>query len=99
MSALADSLKSRCVLAEVGDAIVLFGFVRHARQMLCKNPGTAELLGFLQALRDRGYGLNNTLRGTKNWVDVALVTLFKTREDQAVGRVILESFDWSKPKS
>jgi MoxR-like ATPase len=83
----------------VGDVIMLFGFVRHARQRLRKNPGTAELLGFLQALRDRGYGPDTTLRGTKDWVDIAQVTLFKTREDQTIGRVILESFDWSKPKS
>jgi MoxR-like ATPase len=83
----------------VGDAITLFGFVRHPRQRLRKNPGTAELLGFLQALRDRGYGPDSTLRGTKDWVDIAQVTLFKTREDQAVGRMLLESFDWPKPKS
>jgi transposase, IS5 family len=42
-----------------------------------KNPGTVELLGFLQALRDRGYSPDKTLRGTKDWIDIAQVTLFK----------------------
>ena len=51
-----------------------------------KNPGTVELLGFLQALRDRRYSPDKTLRGTKDWIDIAQVTLFKgsgCRQDDA----------------
>lgn len=83
----------------LGDALTLFAFVRSPRQRLRKNPGSAELLNFLLALRDRGYGPADSLRGSKDWLDTAQSTLFKTQEDQVAGRAALAQFDWQRPRS
>lgn len=50
---------------------------------LRKKPATAELLGFIHALRAAGLGFADGLRQLSAWEAVARVTLLKTREDQA----------------
>lgn len=81
----------------LGDVITIFAFIRSPRQRLRKNSGTAELLSFLLALQDRGYDHADSLRTTKDWLDTAQSTLFKTQEDQIAGRTALDQFNWLKP--
>jgi MoxR-like ATPase len=64
----------------VSDAISVFTALR--KLALRKRPGTAELLGFVLALKDKGYLPDHTLRGRNDWLEEAKVTLLKTSEDQ-----------------
>lgn len=64
----------------VKDAVEIF---EGARQLpLRKKPATAELLGFVQALREAGFGADARVRSHGGWADIARVTLLKTIEDQ-----------------
>lgn len=67
------------------DAITLMNHLRDSRH-LRKRPGTAELLGFVMALLDRGYGLADRLKGDVSWHTLARITLLKAREDQDAQR-------------
>lgn len=63
------------------DAIVLTTHLREGRS-LRKKPGTAELLGFVLALLDRGYQPTQRLKDDDRWLTLARITLLKAREDQ-----------------
>lgn len=63
------------------DATAAFLAVR--KLPLRKKPATAELLGFVHALLNAGFGLADKLSDPAKWEPIARVTLLKTREDQA----------------
>lgn len=65
----------------VSDAIAVMTHLRQARH-LRKRPGTAELLGFLLALRNAGFRPADRLAGDGRWPSLAAITLLKAREDQ-----------------
>ena len=65
----------------VEDATAAFLAVR--KLPLRKKPATAELLGFVHALLNAGFGLADKLGDAAKWEPIARVTLLKTREDQA----------------
>ncbi|MFC7477962.1 AAA family ATPase [Dankookia sp. GCM10030260] len=62
------------------DAVRLFLALRE--EGLRKPPGTAELLGFLAALRDLGFDPDAGLSGQAGWQGAARATMLKTVEDQ-----------------
>lgn len=62
------------------EAVQIFEELRDLQ--LRKKPATAELLGFVQALREAGYGINDRLRVSSGWEGIARATLLKTKEDQ-----------------
>ena len=64
----------------IDDAIGIFYYLRSIE--LQKKPGTAELLSFVLALRDRGYGSSQALRSEDDWQEIAKFTLLKSAEDQ-----------------
>ena len=66
------------------EAVELFEGVRTLP--LRKKPATAELLSFVQALRDAGCGPGDVIRALPGWQVIARATLLKTSEDQ--GRAI-----------
>ena len=74
----------------VGDALTVFFFVRKLE--LQKKPGTAELLGFILALRSRGYRSRKDFRSDNDWQLVAKHTLLKSGEDQAQA---FKRFSWT----
>ena len=57
-------------------------FLNIRKQPLRKKPATAELLAFVQALRDLGFELGDRLTDPARWEQAATVTLLKTREDR-----------------
>jgi MoxR-like ATPase len=57
-------------------------FLRIRGLPLFKQPGTAELLAFVEALVGFGYDLGRGLRGTDTWHQIAITSLLKTHEDQ-----------------
>lgn len=62
------------------DAVAVFERLRALQ--LRKKPATAEILGFVQALRAAGFGLQDRLGAGLGWEAIARVTLLKTRDDQ-----------------
>jgi MoxR-like ATPase len=59
-----------------------------------KKPGLAELIGFLLALRARGYtGESRLAPNDKSWQDIARVTLLKAREDQEQAHRFLNAIE------
>lgn len=77
--------------ALLGDAVDLFEKARRLR--LRKKPGAAELIGFALALRRLDYDSTDSLKpADENWARRALVTLFKSQDDQATGHDFLMSW-------
>jgi MoxR-like ATPase len=77
----------------VSDAITVMTHLRQARH-LRKRPGTAELLGFLLALRNAGFRPGDRLGDDKRWSSLAAITLLKSREDQEGAESHLEEIAW-----
>lgn len=77
----------------VGDSIAV---VQHLweKRSLRKRPGTAELLGFLLALRSIGFTPTSRLPDDPRWVTPAKVTLFKMRDDQERADAHLDGIAW-----
>jgi MoxR-like ATPase len=82
-----DRLRGRASLL-VDDAIAITDHLRNTRTLRNK-PGTAELLGFVLALLDRGFGPTDRLAGDSRWLALARITLLKAREDQDPQRAAL----------
>lgn len=80
--------------ALVSDAIAVMTHLRESRQ-LRKRPGTAELLGFILALQDNGYGPQDRLDKDRTWRTLARVTLLKAREDQERAEAHLDGLEWA----
>ena len=74
------------------EALELF---EHLRQSgLRKAPATAELIGWLKALREMGAYLDHPLRAQRDLLRKSLSALIKTKEDQDAAKSITE--DWLK---
>ena len=78
----------------VGDAITLMTHLRDRRN-LRKKPGTAELLGFLLALKDDGFGPSDRLADDTRWHQAAVLMLLKSRDDQESFAGHFEDIEWS----
>lgn len=77
--------------ALLGDVVDLFGKAR--KLTLRKKPGAAELIGFALALRRMDYDSGDHLsEGDEKWMRKALVTLFKSQDDQTTGLGFLTSW-------
>jgi hypothetical protein len=68
------------------EAVEIFDEFR--QRPLRKKPATAELIGFVQSLREAGFGVGDNVRTSPSWEGLARVTLLKTSEDQ--GRAIAQ---------
>jgi MoxR-like ATPase len=74
------------------EALDFFFRLREASSGLRKRPATAELLGWLLALRDRGLTVNQSLRAHRDIVSSTLSTLVKSADDQVIAEAVLN--DW-----
>jgi MoxR-like ATPase len=81
----------------LNDAIGLFEFLRSSQCALTKPPATAELLGWLLALKSRFPGEVNPLRGPPARIESTLCTLLKTGEDLKRSTQLLER--WSAQRN
>lgn len=81
----------------VSDAIAVMMHLRTKRK-LRKAPGTAELLGFILALRSQGYKPSDQLADDRNqrWVRAAKVTLLKSKDDQEISGDHFRDIDWQR---
>lgn len=78
----------------VSDAITVMTHLRENRH-LRKRPGTAELLGFLLALRNVGFRPGDRLSDDPRWPTLAGITLLKAREDQERADIHLREIAWA----
>jgi MoxR-like ATPase len=76
------------------DALEVFGRLREPASGLRKRPATAELLGWLVALRDLVPGVPNPLAERPELVFQTVSILVKTMDDYELAREILER--WTK---
>lgn len=74
------------------EALDFFFRLREPSSGLRKRPATAELLGWLLALRDRGLTVNQSLRAHRDIVSSTLSTLVKSADDQVIAEAVLN--DW-----
>jgi MoxR-like ATPase len=81
----------------LGDALDFFLRLREPNSALRKRPATAELLGWLTALRESGVGLEQPLRGNPQIASRTLSVLVKSADDQAIAEKLLA--EWKSPKA
>ncbi len=89
-SRLRDSLKPDSPLLE--DAIGFFWMVREPQHALRKPPATAELLNWVQSMVDRGADPDKPVRDDDLLVSASTVTLFKTKADQELAKILIEQW-------
>ncbi len=89
-SRLRDDLKPDSPLLD--DAISFFWMIREPRHALRKPPATAELLNWVQSMVDRGGDPNSSIRNDDALVGASAVTLFKTKADQDLARILIEQW-------
>ena len=89
-SRLRDSLNPDSPLLD--DAIGFFWMVREPRHALRKPPATAELLNWVQAMVDRGADPGRPVRDDDLLVSASAVTLFKTKADQDLAKILIEQW-------
>lgn len=77
----------------LGDALDFFLKLREPNSGLRKRPATAELLGWLTALREIGAGLEQPLRGSPQIASRTLSVLVKSADDQLIAEKLLA--DWN----
>jgi MoxR-like ATPase len=76
------------------DAIDFFCLLRDLREPLGKKPATAELLDWLEALRQSGANSNEGLKSQPSYGASSLYTLLKGRDDLDRGRRLYE--EWTR---
>jgi len=89
-SRLSGQLSADSPLLE--DALAFFWNVREPGQGLRKTPATAELLNWLQAMVDRGADTSKRIGDRDELYDAGRVTLFKTKDDQDLARVLIDQW-------
>jgi MoxR-like ATPase len=80
----------------LNDALNFFLKLREPNSGLRKRPATAELLGWLTALREIGAGLEQPLRGNPQIASRTLSVLVKSADDQIIAEKLLA--DWNTGK-
>jgi MoxR-like ATPase len=76
------------------EALDFFFRLREPSNGLRKRPATAELIGWLLALRDHGLTVDQRLRAHAGIVSSTLSTLVKSADDQVIAEAVLA--DWVK---
>jgi MoxR-like ATPase len=76
----------------LSEAIEFFWTVREPGQGLRKPPATAELLNWLQTMVDRGADDASSLRDQDELLSMSEVTLFKTKEDQELAKILINQW-------
>lgn len=73
----------------LGSATDVFGRLRELP--LQKKPATAELLGFVRALRAAGCAVGDAVEALPGWQALAFATLLKNRDDQRLAKASFAS--------
>jgi MoxR-like ATPase len=76
----------------LSDALDFFSKLREPNSGLRKRPATAELLGWLIALREQGMTVDERLRDKPDLAHSTLSTLVKSADDQTIAEAVLK--DW-----
>ena len=82
------------LLPGLSEALDLFDKLRDKSSGLRKRPATAELLGWLSSMRQRGVDLRQPLRPALDQVSATISALVKSAEDQQAARTIVT--EWSR---
>jgi MoxR-like ATPase len=73
-------------------AVEFFWIVRQPGRGLRRAPSTAELLNWLQSMLDRGADPDGDIANDDELMGMCTVTLFKTKEDQAVAKDLINEW-------
>ncbi len=95
VSRFRETLREDSALLE--DALSFFWNAREPGQGLRKPPATAEFLNWLQSMVDTGSDANAPVGSDDAALDASRVTLFKTREDQDLARILIDQWKRGRP--
>ncbi|HKQ76805.1 MAG TPA: MoxR family ATPase [Blastocatellia bacterium] len=82
----------------LADSLDLFFLLRDSASGLRKKPATAELIGWMTALREMGARADAPLKSQSELVSKSLSALVKSADDQTAARIVIEGWR-SGPRS